>query len=1116
MAEKKTNSNQTTKRGTASANKSAAKQTTAKSSAGTSTSTHRSSAKPASAAKNQPARSTSGRSGGAAVSGKSKQVRLILITVLSALFILALVIGIAAGANSCNSADTSDGSLSDVTITPPENEDDYNSGSNVKPDSEYDDVEAGKENYFENDPGISKIKYDVQNAKTNTAVGYYSHVVGSVERNVPEHTRDEGLAAYPKYGHSLSTVLGNSDEQKAARSALIYEASYLTAAGTINGGAGGYTWMDKDGFLYSGTTAEPVQTLDKSGHHRRLYKHSASVGLYGGDVSKDEPAIIKTVTMRPRGYTSYGVTGVYAPAGEVIKITLGEEDMNATGGIVIHIGQALYNGKANNIWVEKNQMPRIAVLLNTMTVDKSTSVYDETSHTYTAYVGSFIGGPLYIRNENVTFSATISGGVAYPHFILGYTTEEEFNENAKSSAPYFDLEVWHNGVLHSGPKRNVSSLTYDEVYKAAVLWDKVASVTTTNSNQGIVFLYDPFVAAGAAVAFPGQSSVNCPESWMFASFNYEGIVTSGAWGNFHEYHHNFQNYGVGAGGEVTNNGMTLVSYALFTKISAQRGIANYGAQNLGDWNNYTSATWALNDILKISRGQTPANGNKGLALYATLLHNFGADNYIQAKVTQQKRSYGESYVGYLKAWQDVTHNDMTYYFKDILNGITEEQAAQLKNDGYSKFVPVSCVYQTGRSYMFGGEKRYIKTMRPYAIVHNSPYVLDLNPYTVNDSGQYSGGSIVLPDGFSYTIKNITKPENGTISYNAQTRLATYTPDNNGKSSTSGQFTVTLGITKDGDSSFKVDDIDLTLELELSRELNKTKLERTVYKFDEGNMYADAQTAYENGFAGFSAKQTIEHTNPTQNANTDIWFYPSASGHESSPEHHIVHVNQIDVLDGKLFAADAGKYRIYLRGRANCALYYSSDGVNYTLGATIKDRTNANGSYGGPGKSYLFRPEDENSYFDLELQSGSFVYIREVLIEQSSPVVSFVGVGMKKWTPSVYTVVDKYYDKNGNEVASADDPAYDHTVTRYYNAAGEEVTEEQANGAAATPPVIAENSQPYATAYRPDYEPSEESGFETEYYYIRKYNYNYTDNKMLGGDNKKVVEEQCENLNLSTR
>ncbi|MDE6849935.1 MAG: M60 family metallopeptidase, partial [Clostridia bacterium] len=451
---------------------------------------------------------------------------------------------------------------------------------------EYEAVSAGAETFYP-ESQITEREYDTK-FETNTQVGYYGRVIGSVERVVPTKTRDEGLGAYPKYGSTLSSVVGAGDDKKAMRQALINESDYFCAQGTRNNsgngnnGDGTFTWMDENGNLFRGTRAEPVPATDDSGMQRKLYKHSASVGMYlegfGGMpmLSADEPGIIKQVTIRPRGYGSYSVTGVYAPAGEVIKIQISEADMNATGGLTIHIGQALYNGQSNNIWADKGQMQRFPNILNTMVVNKNTAVLE--NGVYTAYVGSFLGGPVYIRNTNATFTATISGGVAYSHFILGVTTKEEFEQNNQSTAPYFDLEVWHNGVLHSGPKYYAKNFTYEQLYEVAVLWDKVASVTTTGSSQGIVFLYDPFVAAGAAVAFPGRSSVNCPSGWMSNSLNYNGIITSGGWGNFHEYHHNFQGYGVGNGGEVTNNGMTLVSYALFTKISSKRGMGRYGGQ----------------------------------------------------------------------------------------------------------------------------------------------------------------------------------------------------------------------------------------------------------------------------------------------------------------------------------------------------------------------------------------------------------------------------------------------------------------------------------------------------------------------------------------------------------
>lgn len=917
-------------------------------------------------------------------------------------------------------------------------------------------------------------------------VGYYAEQTGTTARVRPvKEVKDEGLvsngmiSSYPKYGYTLREVIGSGDAQVAARNALIRESSYLTATGTWNGGGGQYTWMDKDGYLYSGTTVNPVPSL-KGDVHRQLYKHTASIGLYGGDVSDDEPGIIKQATFRPRGYTrGYNVTGVYAAAGEVIKIEISKADMDATGGIVIHIGQALYNGKANNIWTAKNQMQRFPVILNTMTVDKNTSVYDESTETYTAYVGSFVGGPMYIRNESVEFSVTISGGVAYQHFILGYTTPEEFEQNSKSSAPYFDLEVWSYGVLHSGPKRQANGMSYDDLYKAAVLWEKVSIVTTTNSLQGIVFLYDPFVAAGAAVAFPGQGSVNCPEGWMRSSLSYNSIVNSGSWGNFHEYHHNFQGYGVGNGGEVTNNGMTLVSYSLFTKISSARSLGNYGAAGMSGWNRYTSATWAL-DQLTEARFE---NGRQGLALYATLLHNFGPDNYIQAKVKQQRTgAYGQNYAGYLQAWQDVTHYNMSYYFNDLLGA---GLGNQYDNSEYPMFVPVSSVYQTGRGIKVGGNVDYIETMQPYVIPFGADFTIDLRKYEA-PSGQYSQGSIVLPDGFTMTVKNVSQPENGgTIKDNGD---GTYTYSPNKNNLKSGKIIVTLGITKD-DSAFEVDDVELVLGFEQTHERNKLVLERTTYTYAPGKAPTDAEQAFNNKYAGYESVSTIDHSNPTQNCNTDIWLVTdNDAGHKlfpNAPDFQVAKDNTVIEISGKLYAEEEGKYRVYLRGRQNCALFYSTDGgKTYQLGAKISDEA-------VPSNSAYFRPTDENTYFDIDLGEKSWLYIKEVLIVENATVggTSYIGVGMKQWTKPMFTMREET-DANGN------------TVTKYYNYLGVEVSEEEANNAQIMEPTISNNSQPYINAFRSSYE-SINNEFTSEYFYTRDYSYNYTDNVMQSGEQQLV-------------
>ncbi|MDE6867602.1 MAG: M60 family metallopeptidase [Clostridia bacterium] len=1028
-----------------------------------------------SAASAKAKKSASSKSGGAIALSK-KQIKIIVISAAAILVALCIILGVVLGVNSCNKSGRpgADGGLSSITIAKPANGV-YNESSGIKPSAPYDNVSLGEETFYDEDDIDNIYVYDTKYTST-TVVGYAGRIVGEVARKIPRTIRDEGLGVYPRYGYTLSTVIGSDSDKVAARNALIYESSYLTATGTANAGGGKYTWMDENGFLYSGTRAEPVPTNDVSGKQRRLYKHTASVGLYMGDVSDDEPGIIKDVTMRNRGYNSYGVTGVYAPAGELIKIQLSGADMNSTGGIIIHIGQALYNGQANNIWADKGQMQRIPHLLNTMAVSKDTAVYDEENDVWTAYVGSFIGGPLYIRNESATFTARISGGVAYRHFILGYTTPEDLEESTASSVPYFDLEVWDRGVLHSGPATYAKAFNYEQLYNAAVLWDKVSIVANTNgASQGIVFLYDPFVAAGAAVAFPGRSSVNCPMGWMSSSLNYDSIVTSGSWGNFHEFHHNFQNFGIGYTGEVTNNALNLVDYSLFTRISAARSLGSYGGAGLSGWNCYTSATWAIGRV-----NANDINSTSGLAVYATLLHNFGQDAFIKAR--------GASGVNYFNRWADVTHYDFSYYATAVTLCAGEDysQNSGFAENNYPEFVPVASVYQTGRSFTSDLGKTDIQTMQPYVIPYGEDFTVDLNPYDA-PNGQYASGSVVIGNGFNYTIKSVDVSglKNGAKFVETATPgIYTFTP---GSDAVSGKIRVTISITY-GDNkatTYKghaLEDVDLILQFEQSHEANKAVLERTTYTYTEENMYADAREAYNSGFAGYATHEDKwNHSNPTQNCNTDIWFYPDTAANREkypdAPESYFAHDNTIEVIEGKLYINEDGKYRVYLRGRQNCALYWSLDGNAFTLGAYISDSSTSAG----------FRPGDSNTYFDIEFDENNvyvngdliksdfsgtrWIYIKEVLIVKnlSANQASYIGVGLTQWTVPLYTTTT---DEDG--------------TTHYFNSNGQEVTAEEASNVDPIPPA----NGTYVNAYRNNYEFADNSSYKTDYFYTRGYNYNY--------------------------
>ncbi len=869
---------------------------------------------------------------------------------------------------------------------------------------------------------------------STTRVGASYEYLGTAERNKPvEGISDGGLktaggeSAYPVYGRTKSLT-------EAERSAVIAENDSLCAYSSLYA-AGSYDKMDEDGYLYR--NGEPV--TDASGTRRRLFKHTGSVGLYGGDVSDSEKGVIKRMTFSRRSYSGYyNVTGLYAPAGEVIKVEIPEADMEATGGIFIHIGQALYNAQPNNIWAQR-EFNRMPIILNTMPVTKQTAELN--NGVYTAYIGSYLGGPIYVRDEAATFSVTMSGAVNYEHLILGVTTEEEFNELRKSSAPYFDLEVWESGVLHSGPRSGASAFSYEELVKAATLWEKISLVSTKITDQGIVFLYDCFVAAGAAVAFPGRRSVNCPIGWMTGSLDYNTFVNIGTWGNLHEYHHNFQSgWGFGYTGEVTNNALNLVSYSLFTKVSAQRSIGNYGASGLTSWNTYTSATWALNRVNRNEIGST-----NGLAVYATLLHNLGQDAFIKSKA---------SGVNYLNKWAEVTHQDFGYY-AGLVESYSGVSPSSLTSTNYPAFVPVSCAYQTGRSYMYDGTKRYIQTMQPYTVPYGEDLTVDLRPYKTNASGQYESGSIVIGNGLSYTIKKVdTSALNGSLVPTETKDVYTYRM---GSSPKSGKIIVTIGITDDNNvlGGKRADDVDLVLEFNHSHEPNKFILNRTVYSYADGTQPTSAAEAFESNYAGSTQKTEFDNVNFTQDSNTDVWQCEASNRPANALDWDVREPNSVIEVSGKIKFSQSGKYRLVLRGRWNAALFVSLDGGKTFMrkAELLKPASNTSANF-----SYA----DEKLYCDVSTDEitdpDGYVYFKSVLVTAcASGKTSFVGLGYAPWT--------------GDE-APAD-----------------------------------ASKVKYVTAYRNDYVPDEE--FESDYFYKKEYNYSYRDSDAeYGGENQTLVSSDC--------
>ena len=625
----------------------------------------------------------------------------------------------------------------------------------------------------------------------DSKVGQYFEDLGTVERTLPE-TKNGGLPRYPVYGTNMSQTGDQTQEEwvNEVRAILVENMQYVaTTNENLTGACNNYDSMDANGYFY----LNGERKKDNNGQDLKLFKHTAADSLYFGGLSDNEQAIQRRVTITPRvaNYDDY-ITGLYAPAGEIIKIEVAEEDLAACGGsFFIYIGQHLLSGKANNIWVASdtkvgpyNNIPRMPIIATKFQITSTVT-----------YVGSFFGGPIYIGKpmSTNTFSTTISGGVPYSNFILGYTTEQEYNKYKDSTAPYFDLEVWDDSVRFSGPRQYADKHSYQDLEKAAVLWDKISRISnvvgcSSDQRVGIEFLFDPFVAAGAAVAFTGNNSVNCPVGWMADVLDYDRFVTQGSWGNIHEYNHHYQAFGLPDRSEVTNNATSLVAYALFTNISASRTLDR--AYTKGEaWNRFTDARGALTETLNAQKNGTP---NHTLSSYADLLHAFGPGFMLQVMS-------GDS-AGTDKWYNNLCNTmkyDFTYYFEQILNVSVSESVKQaIQDKHYPVFVPVATTLQVGRLFEVDGVTYNSNTMRPFVVDTSAPFEFNLLD------------RIVAPSNFTVTIKGVTSPENGVLT--EKDGVYTYTFAND--ADTSGIFYVTLGL-EDQNNEVKVNDVVLALNFQ---------------------------------------------------------------------------------------------------------------------------------------------------------------------------------------------------------------------------------------------------------------------------------------------------------------
>ncbi len=671
---------------------------------------------------------------------------------------------------------------------------------------------------------------------SNTAITLRADIMTVTKRNlprpVPEILSDEFSLVYDtsKATPELRTVYGqlvsSSVNQKTATIKFIdYPSPNHTVSGTnafTNGTTDGTLINSADFYKYMLMTqgqhlAMEAQQRSKDGSLTQswLKKHPAADAQYG-EVVGENNAVEKEIILDPI-YRSFHATGLYMPAGEVVKVKvegLGEGEKIAItvnlhnslawrGGVDNDVYAETVNGKNVNIQSVDAYFTKADVLTaNGKFVSGGVTnqsqwarqnnrapwiiadfVFD---HNGEYNIGTPFGGVMHINPGNCysNVKTTITGAVETPHYILGVTSPEYFETYLKDAPGVIAVLDTENGQLvsptgTSGTSTYMRGVKKEEIDKLAMLWHSFFSVnesfTGGTYNRNNIVKFDKHVPAGAAVALGGYVYA-CPTDWFGGAMNYRGLLNSGTWGILHEIGHNhggaygsIWGFGAGREGEVRNNALTLLSYIKFCDVGTY--VRNGGRAEHGEYADPFKVLTETLNYLNQSHSDFD-DGTYGyfqcLGMYANIMHSFGADKFYEL-LYSYKDNPVYSYVDRLSS--NATRADFNYrcatiygmnftryfntFYKANINTVvyTKEQLDFLNN--LPNYEPISSKYAGG----IDG----VKTSGDYNIKFGEDVVFDLLANTI---------STLDTDGKKgFTILSVSNPKHGIITSMGDGRYA---------------------------------------------------------------------------------------------------------------------------------------------------------------------------------------------------------------------------------------------------------------------------------------------------------------------------------------------------------
>ena len=522
-----------------------------------------------------------------------------------------------------------------------------------------------------------------------------------------------------------------------------------------------------------------------------LQKHISADGQFSNAKGNydDAPRIEKVITINNVTTPRKRSLGVFAPAGEVLTITI---DESLVGKLTVNIGYPYGDSDIGSAKFDRWPNDRMARFFLSFELKSTVN-----------YIGSPLGGMVTLNGVSTAlgnFSITVSGGIDMPNYKLGVSTKEDWQNILAAPAPYVWLLTPHQYFVM--PKEYIKDI--EDPYQAMLWWHKSSMISmysmareeTGHFLTPVISIFDSYVFIGEGVATVWAFYTNAPNSWCKGVLDYNNLMSNGSWGAIHEYNHHHQahaydsvEWGVGGITEITNNVLNALSYILLTDVAATRSENKI----LGVWSGVSDpyCNYRMLANTSSSKNTYEAFDTSKLFGFVDMMHTFGVEKFID--FLRAMYGYGEvdGYNGtnlnednYLTTMDGFTlfaslffKTNFVDYFTDVWHfEISKDVIKQIKKQHFNNYFSVTNLYSSGI--------KGVETGRAYKVSAEEPTVLKLDEFTLCSTDNYK-------------LTNVSKPQNGKLTKNGDGTY-TYTPD---KDFTQDSFDLTYKV-KVGGKSYK--------------------------------------------------------------------------------------------------------------------------------------------------------------------------------------------------------------------------------------------------------------------------------------------------------------------------